>query len=177
MRNLSELEGAVLGVVAQHGPLTPYAVRQEFARSPNPHWTASAGSIYPLLRRLERQRFVSARAHATGARRGQKYSLTAAGRKLLRTWILEAQDEKIASTSDLLRLRVHFLAALSPAERVRFIDTALATMRREVTKISAFCRKKEKAGDLFDHIATRGTVLMTRARLAWLREVRKCVTH
>ena len=47
----TELEAAVLGVVWQDGPCTPYAIRQHFLESPAPRWSGSAGAIYPLVRR------------------------------------------------------------------------------------------------------------------------------
>jgi DNA-binding PadR family transcriptional regulator len=172
MRKLSELEGAVLGVVSGHGPLTPYQVRKVFAHSPNPHWSASAGSIYPLIRRLARQRWLAARGHATGARKSRKYTLTAAGRRALRGWILEVGHKKIATTSDLVRLRVFFLAALAPGERRKFVDRMIQKLAAMSAKNRAYCRERERAGDRFGHLGARGAVLMNLARLQWLKEVR-----
>ena len=52
-RVLSELEGVCLGLVRKHEPCTAYRVRQELKAAPSSHWHASAGSVYPLLARLE----------------------------------------------------------------------------------------------------------------------------
>jgi DNA-binding PadR family transcriptional regulator len=172
MRKLSELEGAVLGVTSLSEPLTPYQIRKEFARSPNPHWSGSAGSIYPLVERLARNRLLSARAHVTGERRGLKYSLTVAGRKVLRSWILDAQDEKLVGISDLLRLRFRFLSALKTAEQRHFVAAMIRKMTGEVKKIEADCRKKSSSHDNYSYLTARGALLMARARLAWLQEVR-----
>lgn len=172
MRKLSELEGAVLGVVSAHEPLTPYQVRKVFAHSANPHWSASAGSIYPLIQRLARQRLLAARGHVTGARKSRKYSLTAAGRRELRSWILEIGHAKVATTSDLVRLRVFFLAALSPAERRKFVDRMIQKLAPVLARDRAYCRERDRAGDRFGHLGARGAVLMNRARLEWLKEIR-----
>jgi DNA-binding PadR family transcriptional regulator len=172
MRKLSELEGAVLGVVSQHEPLTPYQVRRVFAHSPNPHWSASAGSIYPLVQRLARGRLLTARDHATGARKSLKYSLTAAGRRVLRGWILEVEHTKVATTSDLVRLRVFFLSELAPAEQRQFIDHMIQKIPAVIAQDEDYCRAKQKAGDTFGFMGARGAVLMNRARLEWLKEVR-----
>ena len=53
IRVLSELEGVCLGLVRKHEPCTAYRVRQELKAAPSSHWQASAGSVYPLLTRLE----------------------------------------------------------------------------------------------------------------------------
>ncbi len=172
MRKLSELEGAVLGVVFQHGPLTPYQVRKVFAHSPNPHWSASAGSIYPLIQRLARQRLLSSRSHTTGARKGLKYSLTAAGRQVLRGWIMEAEHEKIATTSDLIRLRVFFLGVLRPAEQRKFVDHMIAKITAVRELDERYCREKLAAKNTYSYLGGRGALLMSGARLAWLREIK-----
>jgi DNA-binding PadR family transcriptional regulator len=172
MRKLRELEGAVLGVVSQHGPLTPYQVRKVFAHSPNPHWNASAGSIYPLIARLSRRRLLAARHHATGARNCLKYSLTTAGLRVLRTWISNIEQTKITTTSDLVRLRVFFLAVLTPAEQRRFVEHMILKISAAIAKDEVYCRKKLKAGDTFAYLGSRGAVLMSRARFGWLKEVR-----
>jgi DNA-binding PadR family transcriptional regulator len=171
MRKLSELEGAVLGVTSLHERLTPYQIRKVFERSPNPHWSGSAGSIYPLVERLTRSRLLSARAHATGKRRGLKYQLTGSGRKVLRSWILEADHEKLVGISDLLRLRFRFLSVLKPMEQQHFVEAMIRKMTAEVRKIEADCRKKSSALDNYSYLTARGALLMARARLAWLQEV------
>jgi DNA-binding PadR family transcriptional regulator len=173
MRKVSELEGAVLGVVSLHDQLTPYQIRKVFERSPNPHWSGSAGSIYPLVRRLARNRLLTARAHATGERRGLKYKLTASGRRVLRSWIIEAEHEKLVGISDLLRLRFRFLSALTPREQRRFVDTMIKKMSGEVQKIEADNRKQLSSGDAYSYLTARGALLMARARLSWLEEVKR----
>lgn len=171
MRKLSELEGAALGIIARTEPVTPYQLRKYFAASPNPHWSASAGSIYPLVKRLEEARLVSAEAHATGERLGQKYSITLTGRKRLRTWILGGDTVKLIGLPDLVRLRVAMLPALSPAEQRQFV----AAMERQLldslsaTQADVACKQKEK--DVLNHLISRGALLQAEARLAWIREV------
>jgi DNA-binding PadR family transcriptional regulator len=172
MRKLSELEGAVLGVVSLQDAITPYQIRKIFERSPNPHWSGSAGSIYPLVRRLARNRLLSARTHTTGQRRGLKYMLTVSGRRILRSWILEAEHEKLVGISDLLRLRFRFLTALTPREQRRFVETMIHKMRAEIKKIEADNRKQHSAGDPYAYLTARGALLMARSRLNWLEEVR-----
>jgi DNA-binding PadR family transcriptional regulator len=172
MRKLSELEGAVLGVTSLYEPITPYQIRKVFERSRNPHWSGSAGSIYPLVERLARNRLLSGRAHATGERRGLKYNLTASGHKVLRSWILDAEDEKLVGISDLLRLRFRFLSALKTTEQRRFVVAMIRKMTEEVKKIEADCHKKSSSRDDYSYLTARGALLMARARLAWLQEVR-----
>jgi DNA-binding PadR family transcriptional regulator len=171
MRRLSELEGTALGIVARAQPVTPYQVRKIFAQSPNPHWSASAGSIYPLLKRLEEARLVSAEEHATGERLGQKYSITATGRKRLRTWLLGGDTVKVIGLPDLLRIRVAMLPVLGRDEQRQFL-TAMEQKLGETLQASREDVARQEAGtDLLCVLVARGALLQTEARLAWIREV------
>ena len=73
-RALTELEGAALGVVVRDGPCTSYVVKEMFRGSPSEFWSGSAGSIYPLMRRLEERGLVASKRGSTG-RRGHKVLL------------------------------------------------------------------------------------------------------
>jgi PadR family transcriptional regulator len=70
-RALTELESCVLGVVWQRGPCTAYTVRRE-------HWSSSAGSIYPVLARLESLGLIDGEEASWGAGTKKHYRATAA---------------------------------------------------------------------------------------------------
>src|SRR5215467_12118551 len=76
---LSEIEACVLALVSVDGPATPYAIRKVFLNSPNPQWSGSAGTIYPLIERLRLRKFIRTTVFRTGRRRGNRISLTSAG--------------------------------------------------------------------------------------------------
>ena len=75
MRELSELEYVVLGVVRQEAPCTPYVIRQVFAHSPSSYWSGSAGAIYPLVRRLERRGLLESTERRRGSRTSRECRL------------------------------------------------------------------------------------------------------
>ena len=66
MADLSELEGAVLGLIWRQGPLTAHAVRSVFAGSPTPYFSGSEGSIYAVVRRLEGRGLIRGQARLEG---------------------------------------------------------------------------------------------------------------
>lgn len=172
MRKTSELEGAVLGIVSSQQPLTPYQIRKTFAVSPNPHWSASAGSIYPLVQRLADARLLASRDHATGARKGLKYSITAAGRRQLRQWILDSEQDRVLGIADLLRLRVTFISALTEVEQREFLDRMIGKLEAEVQKIADDKRIKARGDDVHAELTAHGALLIARARLTWLNDVK-----
>ena len=176
MRDLSELEGAVLGVVEERAPCTAYAVRKVFKESPVHHWQASAGAIYPVVARLGRARLLAAKASTRGSsQRTQEYSITAAGRKALRAWLL-GQSNLLAVPPDPLRTRIFFFSKLTSPERLEALNQALAQIEGESIKLEADSRRNE-SNDQFAHFASRGALKVARARRQWIKEMIRALTE
>jgi DNA-binding PadR family transcriptional regulator len=171
MKNLSELEGAVLGMVWVRAPCTPYRVRQFFLRSPSPHWSGSAGAVYPLLDRLTRRRLLAFQTRFTGRRSGREYRLTRRGLEELRRWIAGGISERTAGVPvDPLRVRIRFLGSLSLNQRNAFLKEARRKVGAHLRTVERDCRARRAAGDTFSYLTARGALLALRARIAWLRE-------
>jgi len=172
MPGLSELEGCVLGLVGCRGPLTAYAIRRVFLDSVSPHWSGSAGAIYPLIRRLAKRGLIRSRTHAIGSRRGHLHSLTAAGRSELRRWMgPPLPDWVVAVPVDSLRTRLGFLSALPPDARLAFLDDARRRLRAHVRDVEEDCRLALLDPDPCRILVARGALAMLRARSRWLSDV------
>jgi DNA-binding PadR family transcriptional regulator len=173
-RALTELEGAVLGVIRAKGPCTPYAVRREFQASTTPYWRVSAGAIYPLVARLTRERLIRAVRPTGDARGGTLYALTPAGGRALLRWLGPPLTPlTVGAPPDPLRTRVGFLGLLSPAARTAFLDEAADTLRRQLAELAAVADGAPI--DPFERLARRGSYLAMETRLTWILEVRKAL--
>jgi len=174
MPGLTDLEAAVLGVVWSDGPCTAYAVRKRFRQSLSSHWSASTGSIYPLLRRLGERRLVSGKTRLRGRRAGQEYSVTPAGRKALRAWIgPPVARSAVDGTFDPLRTRSLFLGLLARGELKEWLDSAAMELQQLEKATRERIAELERTGDRFALLATRCALGEVRARKAWLAEVRR----
>jgi len=172
-RALSELEGAVLGLLHREGPLTAYSVRREFAASPTDHFSGSAGAIYPLMRRLEREGLIARSRTDEGLKGGTAFVPTPSGRAALRRWLLPADPAPMAGvTFDPLRTRVLSLGLLGPAERARFLESA---ERELVAHLRAQARRVAERGEVDPWVraAERGVRETLGARLRWIRSLRR----
>jgi DNA-binding PadR family transcriptional regulator len=171
---LSDLEHTVLGIVWRDGPCTPYAVRSQFQRSPSSHWSGSAGSIYPVVERLQRRKLLRSSAQSQGKRASRAYTVTEEGRRTLVTWLRPPlPDEAVAVHFDAIRTRTFFLGALTPKQRERFLDDAAEKLREGVETARRYVDEVRASGDELGWLAARGGLLMTRARLAWVVEMRQ----
>jgi DNA-binding PadR family transcriptional regulator len=178
MERLSELEGVVVGILWLRGPQTAYAIRQVFARSASPQWASSAGTIYPLVQRLEKRRLIRSEAHSTGRRRARKYALTAVGQRALRAWIGPPLPLSALSLPiDAMRTRIWYLGALSERERTALIKEGRRGIKEHLRLLNRQYSPKRGQPDPFYALAWRGIVLMTKMRLAWLAEVESALAR
>lgn len=171
---LSELEGVSLGIVARDGPCTAYHVRQELRDAPSAHWRASAGSVYPLLTRLEADELIAAKADAADGRGRKLLRVTRKGRRALARWIQAgAAAEMISAVTDPLRSRMFFLDVLGSDDRGQYLDDLIARLQQYLDDIESRHAADQDSGDRFAYLGSLGAVKTTRARLDWLRVVRE----
>ena len=173
-RPLSELECFVLGLVWQLGPSSPYAVRRHMQDSPSTQWSASAGAIYPLMRRLEREKLLQSSARRTGERKGRAYRISPKGRAVLKAWIgPEFSEEVITPTHDPLRSRARFLGLLTPAQQRAWVQAAANVLDEIEARVEAWhVSQRELLGTAAD-VMTRSGRRDVASRKAWLNDVKK----
>ena len=172
IRDLSELEGVCLGLVGKYEPCTAYHVRQELKAAPSSHWQASAGSVYPLLKRLEDKKLVM-RISDTADGRGRKLlRITRQGRAALRKWLLMGTGpELISSMTDPIRSRMFFLDVLSAAQQTAYLDELISEMEHYLSRTKDHLGTLTADDDLCAFLGSQGAVKIAEARLEWLREV------
>ena len=85
-RTLTTLEYAALGLIGMQ-PQSGYSIISTFETSFY-RWSASPGSIYPMLKRLERQEIIVGKLEMTYETRPRKmYTLTPLGETILDEWL------------------------------------------------------------------------------------------
>lgn len=172
MRKLNELEGAVLGIIHKRQPCTAYSVRVELKASPSSRWRASAGSIYPLLDRLEGEALIVSQEDADDRRGRKLLSVTAHGRKAFKAWIRDiASPEVISDVYDPLRTRIFFLDALSDKERQQFAEEVLQALLDHVANAKDYLEERPASEDVFGHLGALGGVMNAECRLALIEKV------
>lgn len=170
-RNLTELEGTVLGLIGVKGPCTPYVIRKEFKESPTLYWNGSAGTIYPIIERLEQQKLISHVSTKDDLRGGKLYILTKIGKRTLKAWLYQPTSPLVIGTPpDALRNRVELLAFLAPKVRKNFLDEVVLELENQLQVFVRDCEEAQE-NNLFTFFSARGSLLHAQARLDWIREV------
>src|SRR5215831_9471033 len=110
------IELAILGLLKEQ-PMHGYQLNRELSEQLGGLWRVSYGSLYPSLRRLERQGAITSEA-GTGARRKTVYAITPEGERLFLELLEETPQEN--QTEDArFRVRLAFFRYLPPETRVR----------------------------------------------------------
>jgi DNA-binding PadR family transcriptional regulator len=169
----SELESFVLGLVWQLGPCSPYDLRTHMARSPSTQWSASAGAIYPLVKRLEKSGLLVSTRARNGKRQRREYRITPAGIRALRKWIGPPLAEAVTVAHDPLRNRARFLALLEPNQRLAWIDAARKVLDEVEARVQGWQRELAAPADPFAACMTKSGEIDVAGRRQWLQAVRK----
>lgn len=164
----TELEHCVLGVIWQRGPCSGYAVRAQFAKSLSAHWSASSGSIYPVVERLVRADLVRARAKSKGQRASSELTITRRGLIALRRWVERIDRAATSATYDSVRTRFLFFKVLAEADdrKATFLK-AIEETKARLAELEAIDEKDEP----MEALATIGARFELEARLAWLSAI------
>jgi len=167
---LTELEGAALGLVWSQGSTTAYELRKMIGDSPTPQWSASAGTVYPLVAKLGRARLVS--FSSTNDQRGtRRLRITPAGKRAFKQWMLDRSPVVVGLPPDPIRTRVRFLGLLSSAEGSTLLATFERQMRGQLVRMR---RTPRPAGaPVSDTLAMMGARFAQEKRVEWIAEARK----
>lgn len=169
----SELEYLILAMVGE-GVNSGYAMRKEMNRMRGGRWSAESGSVYRVLRRLEKDALVlEARKVGVPNRERTEYELTPQGEALLNSWLTFPPDRsEMAFLVDPLRTRTYFLFRLKPAEQIRVVKSWLQEskifiqdLQRDVDLIAA----KGTSGPRV--VAYQNLLHLGQARHEWLRKL------
>ncbi len=163
------LDFAILGILTD-GPLHGYELKRVLAASEHGFWTVSFGSLYPALRRLEKQGFIS--VSTDGGPRRKVYQLTAEGKAYFQE-LLESPGT--AEEDRGFTLKLSFFRYLDPDSRIGVLErrkahlaTRLAESRKSM-KDSAN-RTKRRMDDYTLALMNR-SMSSTEADIAWLDEL------
>lgn len=173
-RRLTPLESIALGIVWKLGGCTSYEIMSEFSGSLTAQIKSRAGSVYPMMKRLHQEKLVSQKKTKRGQQAKVVYSITASGKNALVSWLTPPlENAEIGLSPDPVRSRVYFLGILPKAKRQEFVDEVLGQLKTELVAVRESFDAYEAANNEFGALAMKGAVYVARARIRWLKEIRK----
>ena len=161
------IELAILGLLKER-PMHGYQLNRELSEQLGGLWRVSYGSLYPSLRRLERQGAITSEP-GTGARRKTVYAITPEGERLFLELLEETPQEN--QTEDArFRVRLAFFRYLPPETRVRLLERRRQALETRLDDVKAHLRDAATTDDyqraLLDHARVG-----TESDIAWLTDL------
>jgi DNA-binding PadR family transcriptional regulator len=161
------IELAILGLLKER-PMHGYQLNRELSEQVGGLWRVSYGSLYPSLRRLERQGAITSQP-GTGARRKTVYAITPEGERLFLELLEETPQEN--QTEDArFRVRLAFFRYLPPETRVRLLERRRQALETRLDDVKAHLRDAATTDDyqraLLDHARVG-----TESDIAWLTDL------
>ena len=161
------LELAILGLLKQQ-PMHGYQLSRELGGSLGGFWRVSYGSLYPTLRRLEREGLVARVSDGTtGGRRKTVYGITEQGEAAF----LELLQETPADTSSedaRFRVRLAFFRYLPPETRIRLLERRRGFLADRLDAIDDSLRSEREAADDYALAVMEHGRTATESDIEWL---------
>lgn len=172
IRPLTDLEAVVIAFVYRRQPCTPYKIRQSFEKSTTTRFSSSAGSIYPLVKRLADRGDLIAGETPGDGRKSCNYRVTAKGLRRARAWLNGLDDAAQIGVYDPIRSRLTNLNLLSDKQQLDWLDDMIALLEQQQELIRSY-ESRPFVGDQRLHEAARQSLWAeNRVRIHWLREIR-----
>jgi len=167
----SELEYLILAMVGE-GINSGYAMRKEMNKMRGGRWSAESGSVYRVLRRLERDNLLcEARKVGVPNRERTEYDLSRTGEALLHSWLTFPPDRgEMAFLVDPLRTRCYFLHRLKPNERIRVVKAWLQESKQFVADLQRDL-DASLTPDPIRNLGYQNLLYLAQARHEWLRRL------
>jgi DNA-binding PadR family transcriptional regulator len=160
------LELAILGLLKER-PMHGYQLSRELSEQLGGLRRVSYGSLYPTLRRLEREGAVEATGPGTtGGRRKTVYRITSEGEALFLE-LLEEPTPDGQGEDARFRIRLAFFRYLSPEKRIRLMERRRAGLQDRLDEIKAAAHGPAEEDDYQRALLEHGRAA-TEADIAWL---------
>jgi PadR family transcriptional regulator, regulatory protein AphA len=166
---LSPVSYVVLGLLAQNGPSTPYELKAAVGRSIGNFWSFPHTQLYTEPSRLAGFGLVRERQEP-GGRRRRVFTVTAAGRRALRSWL---QEPAVFSRElrDLGLLKLFFGAEVGPDDVAALAAEQERGHRSKLAALEALARDNRAGVDEHRQAVLRMGLLYERAAVRFWTEL------
>ncbi|MEX0991267.1 MAG: PadR family transcriptional regulator [Actinomycetota bacterium] len=162
------LELPILGLLKEQ-PMHGYQLSKELTDVLGGFWRVSYGSLYPSLKRLQKQGAVEADEARVGGRRKNVYRITSEGERVFDTLLQEGGRESAEDTT--FRMRLAFFRYLKPESRIRLLERRRAFLIERLDTIKARLATASPNADSYTlSLMTHGQNV-TAGDIAWLDDL------
>ena len=162
------LELPILGLLKQE-PMHGYQLSKELTDALGGFWRVSYGSLYPTLKRLQKQGAVETQEAAVGGRRKNVYRITDAGEAMFEELLSENTSQDSAGSEDTrFRMRLAFFRYLKPETRIRLLERRRASLVDQLESLETRLATASPSADAYTLSLMSHGQDSTRSDIDWL---------
>jgi PadR family transcriptional regulator, regulatory protein AphA len=159
----------VLGLVALQ-PGSGYDLAHLAERSVGYLWTPSRSQIYKVLPRLVSDGLATAkRVEQSGRPDKALYSITPAGRRVLRRWLSQVDDDASGDTN-IYALKLFFCDLVPPQTAQAQLDGYRRFLETRLSRFQAMLHTPPQNRNIFPRLVLRRAITRIEATLVWVDE-------
>ena len=164
------LELAVLGLLKER-PIHGYQLSRELGDSLGGLWRVSYGSLYPTLRRLERDGAIESEADdERGARRKKVYRITPKGEQVFLE-LLQGTPNDTQTEDARFRMRLAFFRYLPPETRIRLLERRRQALQERLSTLAESQRTGRGGADDYGRALIEHNRRVTESDITWLESL------
>lgn len=161
------LELAILGLLKEK-PMHGYELKKRLSFMLGHFWTVSYGSLYPALKRLEKQGDIE-RAYSVKekTRNRNVYRVTSKGEAHFMALLADTRAEAALSDTEKFDIRMAFFQYLTPETRLRLLEKRRSLLEEQVKSFKAY-KSSNRNQDHYQSGLLSHKVDQTRSDIRWL---------
>lgn len=164
----------ILGIVSNHPHITGREVTAAFSTEIGDFWKAAHSQIYPELRRMVDDRWLTSATNRNNAKE-RYYTVTPAGQAVLDKWLGQTVDE-LPIRQDLFSLKLFFINDPHDPRIEQLIAKQTSLLRSELTHLlqrqqTLFLDEQAVKGHYGHYLILTRAISRTMGQLAWLKQV------
>ncbi|MDJ0751385.1 MAG: PadR family transcriptional regulator [Woeseiaceae bacterium] len=165
-----------MAFVSRRQPCTAYKIRQSFQKSTATRFSNSAGSIYPLVRRLAARNYLVETKTEGDGRGACTYRVSAKGLRKVRSWICDISDPEEIGVYDPIRSRLTNISLLSESEQMDWLDRMIEILKGQQDLIRTYEAQPFVGDNRLFEIARESLWRENELRIQSLTEARDMLT-
>ena len=164
------LDYAILGLI-RDTPLTGYRIRKFFEETALGNYSSSPGTIYPALKRLEKNELVEKTIQEDS--RKSHFQITSKGISILKEWFIKPLEKKeVEKNSEELLLRFAFMETLIDKESIiNFLCSFRDLLKNYLNELQEYYDQESHNMPLHGRLAFQHGIDSNKVTLTWCKKV------
>lgn len=176
MKKTTTLDYIILGLIQQN-PLSGYRIRKSFEETALGNFGGSPGTIYPALKRLEKNELISKQSIGDSSK--SQYSITQDGLNLLRHWLGQLPSlPEIKKNQELLILKFAFMDPMIKREQqIEYLNSMKQGLENYLAELQDFFLAEKVNMPVTGRLAFEHGFLSYKATMDWCDLAKKSLDN